>query len=179
MTSLPRKAMSECVTPLKRGAGGVFDTRCMFQAASAAFTRMTRRAWSSIITESVIPARSPTRGSGLGGVAELLVTGVGALEDDIDVQAAKTDIAASEAAAIDPAARLRETDTMVCSCEGAKRDLRQSVIGRRRPGLLRRNSDRRCEAPSGGALLQRESCDTRLLDRREHLLHALDLGGLI
>ena len=113
------KAMSECVTPLKRAEGGVFETRRMFHAASAAFTRMMRRAWLSIITESVTPARSPTRGSGLGGVAELLVIGVGALEDDIDVQAAKTDIAAREAAAIDPAARLREADAMVVSSEGA------------------------------------------------------------
>jgi hypothetical protein len=74
---------------------------------------MTRRGWLSIITESVVPARRPTRGSGLGGVAELLATGDGALDDDIDVQAAKTDIAAREAATIGPAVRVRETDAMM------------------------------------------------------------------
>ena len=52
------------------------------------------------------------RGSGLGGVAELLVTGDGALDDDIDVQAAKADIAAREAATSGPAVRVRETDAM-------------------------------------------------------------------
>src|SRR6185503_16881924 len=130
MTSLPMNAMSECVTPLKRADGGVFDSSRMFHAASAAFTRMIRRGWLSIITESVLPGRSPTRGSGLGGVAELLVMGVGALDDDIEVQAAKTENAAREAATIGPAVRVRETDAMVGSSEGAKRETtkRQSAI---------------------------------------------------
>jgi hypothetical protein len=45
-------------------------------------------------------------------VAELLIIGVGALDDDIDVQAAKTDSAAREAATIGPAVRVRETDAI-------------------------------------------------------------------
>jgi hypothetical protein len=72
----------------------------------------------SIITESVLPARRPTRGSGLGGVAELLVIGVGALDDDIEVQAAKTEIAAREAATSGPAVRVREMDRIVGSGGG-------------------------------------------------------------
>src|SRR3954463_2464959 len=105
MTSLPIKARSELVTPLKRASAGVFEIRRRFHAASAALSRMTRRGWLSIITESVVPARRPTRGSGLGGPADLLVIGDGALDDDIDVQAAKTDAAASDAATIGPAVR--------------------------------------------------------------------------
>src|ERR1044072_2962635 len=101
MTSLPMNARSELVTPLKRAAAGVFEIRRMFQPASAALPRMTRRGWLSIITESVLPARRPTRGSGLGGAAELFI-GDGALDEDIDVQAAKTVIAASDAATIGP-----------------------------------------------------------------------------
>jgi hypothetical protein len=72
----------------------------------------------SIITESVLPARRPTRGSGLGGVAELLIIGVGELDDDIDVQAAKTEIAAREAATSGPAVRVREIGCMVGSGGG-------------------------------------------------------------
>jgi hypothetical protein len=39
--------------------------------------------------------------------------GVGALDDDIEVQAAKAESAAREAATIGPAVRVRETDAMV------------------------------------------------------------------
>ncbi len=42
---------------MKSGEGGVVDTRRMFQAACAAF---------------IHPARSPTRGSGLGAVVDML-----------------------------------------------------------------------------------------------------------
>jgi hypothetical protein len=43
----------------------------------------------------------------------LLVIGVGELDDDIEVQAAKTEIAASEAAMSGPAVRVGETAAMV------------------------------------------------------------------
>jgi hypothetical protein len=43
----------------------------------------------------------------------LVVIGVGELDDDIDVQAANTDIAASDAATIGPAVRVLGTDAMV------------------------------------------------------------------
>src|SRR5690349_2881403 len=98
MTSFPRNARSELVTPANRAEAGVLEMSRRFHAASAALPRMMRRGWLSIITESVLPARRPTRGSGLGGPAELVVIGVGELDDDIDVQAANTDIAASDAA---------------------------------------------------------------------------------
>jgi hypothetical protein len=88
---------------------------------------MMRRGWLSIITESVMPGRSPTRGSGLGGPEELLIIGVGALDDDIEVQAAKTVNAARETATIGPAVRIRETDAMVGSSEGAKTRRLQNV----------------------------------------------------
>src|ERR1043165_8236621 len=112
MTSLPMNARSELVTPLNRASAGVFEMSRRLQASSAALSRMTRRGWLSIMAEWVLPARRPTRGSGLGGPAELLVIGDGALEDDIDVQAAKTDIAASDAATIGPAVRVREAGAM-------------------------------------------------------------------
>jgi hypothetical protein len=42
----------------------------------------------------------------------LFDVGEGALDDDIDVQAAKTDMAAREAATSGPAVRIRETDAI-------------------------------------------------------------------
>src|SRR5262245_46857068 len=62
MTKLPRKARSELVLPRNFSDGLVFDTMRMFQSASAA---------------SHIPARRPTRGSGLGAAADALATGAG------------------------------------------------------------------------------------------------------
>jgi hypothetical protein len=66
----------------------------------------------------------------------LLVIGDGALEDDIDVQAAKTDIAASDAATIGPAVRVRETDAMVGFLLRGGRTYYRAQIGRRRPFVI-------------------------------------------
>src|SRR5689334_18576695 len=57
MTYFPVKARSELVYPTKSWEGGVCDTTFRFQVASCASNR---------------PALSPTRGSGLGGVADML-----------------------------------------------------------------------------------------------------------
>src|SRR5579864_368041 len=63
MTYLPVKARSECVDPSTFGPGGVVEISCMFQAA-----------WPAVQS----PADKPTRGSGLGVVAETIgLTGGG------------------------------------------------------------------------------------------------------
>src|SRR5262249_57215199 len=63
MTRLPEKARSECVAPSVRPFGGVVESMRMFHAAWAASHR---------------PAFRPTRGSGVGAVAETIgVTGGG------------------------------------------------------------------------------------------------------
>src|ERR1051325_9268917 len=63
MTYLPVNARSECVDPADASLGGVVESMRMFQAACPASQR---------------PAARPTRGSGLGGVAETIgVTGGG------------------------------------------------------------------------------------------------------
>src|SRR3954470_17332616 len=105
MAKLPLKARSEFVTPLKRCDGGVFETRRMFHAASAALSctrRMTRLGF-VCTTESVVPARRPTPGSGEGADGKF---GAGALplfaddepDDIIDEHAAiDTDAAMSDA----------------------------------------------------------------------------------
>jgi hypothetical protein len=66
------KARSELIPSTNCGDGGVLDTGRRFQAASAG---------------SVLPARRPTRGSGSGAPAELLLLGDGALERDEEVEA--------------------------------------------------------------------------------------------
>src|SRR5688572_6966782 len=55
------KARSELVTPTNFAEGGVVETRRRFQAATPA---------------SNLPARRPTRGSGLGGATAMLGAGV-------------------------------------------------------------------------------------------------------
>src|SRR5881394_2238976 len=63
MAYLPLKARSECVAPADASLGGVVEIMRMFQAAWPASQR---------------PAARPTRGSGLGAVAETIgVTGGG------------------------------------------------------------------------------------------------------
>src|SRR5215471_12270562 len=73
-------------------------------------------------TESVVPAASPTRGSGLGGSIDdddWITEGDGLLvDDDPDMHAAKTD-ATVVAAAIDPAMRARGAKRIRSSGEGA------------------------------------------------------------
>src|SRR6188508_2083861 len=63
MAYLPLNARSELVTPWNWDDGGVCESTRRFQAASPA---------------SVRPARRPTRGSGEGGVAEVVTEGAGA-----------------------------------------------------------------------------------------------------
>src|SRR5688500_16545943 len=78
-------ARSEFVAPRNFGAAGVFETSRMFQAASAAGTRMM-----PLRVVSSTPARSPTRGSGFGG--DIDMSGVGEPPaDDEDVAQAATD----------------------------------------------------------------------------------------
>src|SRR5437773_6346137 len=63
ITRLPENARSECVAPSTFPFGGVVESMRMFQAACAASQR---------------PAFRPTRGSGVGAVAETIgVTGGG------------------------------------------------------------------------------------------------------
>src|SRR5262245_43701016 len=63
MTRLPENARSECVDPRVRPFGGVVESMRMFHAACAASQR---------------PAFRPTRGSGVGVVADTIgVTGAG------------------------------------------------------------------------------------------------------
>src|SRR5258707_2205399 len=63
ITRLPLNARSECVAPSTFPFGGVVESMRMFQAACAASQR---------------PAFRPTRGSGVGAVAETIgVTGGG------------------------------------------------------------------------------------------------------
>src|SRR5918996_5415110 len=63
MAYLPVNARSELVTPRNFASGGVVDVSLMFHAAWPASQR---------------PAERPTRGSGLGAVAETIgVTGAG------------------------------------------------------------------------------------------------------
>src|SRR5688572_822574 len=63
MVYFPVKARSELVTPRNFSVGGVVDTRRIFQAACAASHR---------------PAARPTRGSGVGVVADTIgFTGAG------------------------------------------------------------------------------------------------------
>src|SRR5579863_6213225 len=57
MIRLPRKARSEFVLPMKSAGGFMLATRCMFHSAWAA---------------SNMPALSPTRGSGIGAIADRL-----------------------------------------------------------------------------------------------------------
>src|SRR6476661_3596605 len=95
MTSFPRNARSDIVLPRNFSLGLVVETSLMFQAACAASHR---------------PARSPTRGSGLGAPCmwtstariEPAVDGVGALEpvDDPDDIHAESAAATSESDAI-------------------------------------------------------------------------------
>src|SRR5689334_23201103 len=100
MTQSPLNARSELVTPLKRGVGGVLESRRRFQIASAAFCATTRRGWPSITTESVRPGASPTRGSGLGWAADMRpAEGALAAPPCVDAQAASAARPASEAAA--------------------------------------------------------------------------------
>src|SRR5207244_12333506 len=56
MTLLPMNARSELVLPRNFSEGGVFESTRRFHVASAAFIK---------------PARSPTRGSGLGAAADM------------------------------------------------------------------------------------------------------------
>src|SRR5581483_8548026 len=81
MAYLPVNARSEFVSALAPGVlrlmksfdGGVFETRCMFHDASPALNQ---------------PALSPMRGSGLGGVVDMLIepawTGLGEELDAFD-----------------------------------------------------------------------------------------------
>src|SRR3954470_3347008 len=66
----PVNARSEFVTSTNCSDGGDFDTIRRFQAASAA---------------SIFPARSPTRGSGLGAAVDRLVgDGLPVEEDEVE-----------------------------------------------------------------------------------------------
>jgi hypothetical protein len=66
-------ARSELVTSTNCAEGGVLDTKRRFQAASSA---------------SIFPARRPTRGSGLGALADLLSVGDGLSEPADEVERA-------------------------------------------------------------------------------------------
>src|SRR5882672_93405 len=58
---MPENERSELVLPANFSDGGVLEATRRFQVASCAF---------------IIPARSPTRGSGLGAVVDMLMLGV-------------------------------------------------------------------------------------------------------
>src|SRR5262245_9256915 len=72
------KARSEFVEPMNFSDGDVFEIRRMFHAASPARSR-TR-----LVAESLRPGFKPTRGSGLGGDGDMLISGDGPELDDID-----------------------------------------------------------------------------------------------
>src|SRR4051794_26358331 len=73
------KSELNAVSPRNWFDGGVFDTRRIFHVASAA------REVIRPVAVSRDPARSPTRGSGRGGVVDMLGAGDGpALTDDVD-----------------------------------------------------------------------------------------------
>src|SRR6185436_17828310 len=69
MTYWPVNARSELVLPTNRPDGGVLERTRMFQVASAA---------------SILPARRPTRGSGLGAAASMPPAGAGAPALELD-----------------------------------------------------------------------------------------------
>src|SRR5438105_14589473 len=70
-------ARSELVSPLNGAGGGVCDSTCRFQTASPALS---------------VPARSPTRGSGIGSPGDMLLIDGILLE-----RAAPVDVAHPEA----------------------------------------------------------------------------------
>src|SRR5688500_14157549 len=77
MTRLPEKARSEFVTPWNSGGLGELETSRMFQIASAAARSGVLR----LVSEGnarTVPARSPTRGSGLGLVVAAVARLAGA-----------------------------------------------------------------------------------------------------
>src|SRR5678816_3053586 len=85
MAYLPRKVRSE-LTPLRNFSGGrVVETSFMFHVACPA---------------SHMPALSPTRGSGLGGDADMLLDaddGAGAVDTAVDVELPHAAIRKSDA----------------------------------------------------------------------------------
>jgi hypothetical protein len=96
MTKLSLKARSELNCVLKGAGDGVVDTRLMFQEASAASRR---------------PGRSPTRGSGLGGVVERFAMGSGAaavVADVVGVHAESQDSPIAKGAEVIRATALSE-----------------------------------------------------------------------
>src|SRR5215204_3534221 len=82
MAYLPVNARSEFVTSTKFGEGGVLETTFRFQIASAA---------------SILPARRPTRGSGLGAFADMSGLGEGP-PDSLELDPAHAAVASRAAA---------------------------------------------------------------------------------
>ena len=74
MAYLPLNARSECVTPMNGSAGGMFESKRMFQAVSAAFVTMIFLVV-SFDHLAIVPAASPTRGSGLGTEVDMFCIG--------------------------------------------------------------------------------------------------------
>src|SRR5687768_1074716 len=78
-------ARSEFVTPAKPAGDGTLATRRMFQLASAAGLPTVRRlgwpagqvACAGAVTQTSVPAASPTRGSGLGARVDRSSAGAG------------------------------------------------------------------------------------------------------
>src|SRR5258708_694776 len=97
MAYLPVKAMSECVTPMNGSAGGVFESSRIFHAASAAGSTMIFLVV-SLGHRAMVPGRRPTRGSGLGADADMLVVDGAEDAEDDDVAHA---VACSRATASD------------------------------------------------------------------------------
>ena len=73
-------ARSEFVEPTNFSDGGVLEISRTFHDASAARSRMRA------VAESRRPGRRPTRGSGLGGDADMLIAGDGPELDDDDME---------------------------------------------------------------------------------------------
>ena len=71
-------ARSEFVEPTNFSDGGEFEISRTFHAASPAFSRIRA------VAESLRPGFSPTRGSGLGGDADMLSAGDAPVLPDID-----------------------------------------------------------------------------------------------
>src|SRR5260221_8544172 len=76
MAYLPLKARSEWVTPMNGSAGGMFESSRMFQAVSAALVTMIFLVV-SFDHLAIVPAASPTRGSGLGAEGDMFCIGDG------------------------------------------------------------------------------------------------------
>ena len=85
MTYLPMKARSELVVPVNGSGDLLLETNRRFHGTSAAGCTITRFAV-SLDHGAMVPARSPTRGSGLGGDMDMFGAIIGPADELDDVE---------------------------------------------------------------------------------------------